>query len=188
MLAMSFGDLQGFIESTQHVSNVDDLVRVLLKHVEPMGYDRMIFCLFSDHTHIGLKAGVGHLCNYPQDWMSDYMQRGFDKIDPVITTLRASARTFTWEEMAKTLSLTKDQKLCLNMGEEAKLYNGVATPIWGPNRFSALGFATSEKLDACDASPITLDVLNAMSHHFYLVFERLHQNAKQSTENYKTFI
>ena len=74
----------------------------------------------------------------------------------------------------------------MSMVEEAKLYNGVATPIWGPNRFSALGFATSEKNDACDSSPIKLDLLNAISHHFYLVFERLHQDTKKNSEKLQT--
>lgn len=176
---MSFEHFQAFVEETQNVNTVDELVGILLKKVKPLGYDRMIFCLFSEHKHIGLSAGVGYLNNYPDDWMEYYAQQGFDRVDPVISCLRESSETFAWEDMPKKFELTKKQKLCLSMGEEAKLYNGVATPIWGANRFSALGFATTEKNDACNRESVTLDLIHAFSNHFYLVFERLHKKKHQ---------
>ncbi len=181
---MSFQHLQSFIEHTQSVDTVDSYVDVLLKHVKPLGYDRMIFCLFSDHEDIGLSAGVGYINNYPDDWMNYYVEQGIDRIDPVVSYLRQSSRTFLWHDMPSKFELTKKQKLCLSLGEDAKLYNGIATPIWGANRFSAVGFATSEKSNACDQSPITMDIINALSNHFYLVFERLHEQNDTKDEQY----
>ena len=179
---MEGGDLmqdcfQEFIEQTREAKTIDELVQSYLKRVEDLGYDRMIFCLMSDHSHIGLSAGVGYLNNYPEDWMKYYMDKGFDKIDPVIAYSRQTIGTFTWDEMSQTLSLTKKQKKCLEYGREASLFNGVCTPIWGPHRFSGIGLATSEKKDACDIRQETLDLINAYSNHFYMVFQRIHKKA-----------
>lgn len=174
---------QEFVQETSKISTVDELVSIYLKNVNVLGYDKMIFCLLTNHAHIGLSAGVGYLNNYPEDWMKYYLEQGFDAIDPVIAYCRESVGTFTWDEMSKTLELTKKQKKCLTMGEkEAQLYNGTCTPIWGPRSFSGIGLATSEINDACDARPETLDLIHALSNHFYLVFQRLHQNVGHKDE------
>lgn len=169
---------QEFVQETATVTTIDELVGLYLQKVHTLGYDKMIFCLLSEHTHIGLSAGVGYLNNYPEDWMKFYMEQGFDEIDPVISYCRESIGTFTWDEMSKALKLTNKQRACLTMGEkEAQLYNGTCSPIWGPHSFSGIGLATSETHDACDARPETLDLIHAYSNHFYLIFQRLHKGS-----------
>ena len=168
---------QEFVEETNAAQTVEDLVTSYLKRVKVFGYDRMIFCLMSDHSHIGLSAGVGYINNYPDSWMKYYTEHGFDKIDPVIAYSRQKIGSFTWNEMSQELNLTRKQQLCLDLGKEAQLYNGMCTPIWGPHRFSGIGLATSEKNNACDSRPEILDLINAYGYHFYLIFQRLHQES-----------
>jgi DNA-binding CsgD family transcriptional regulator len=167
-MAISFEE---YMEKANMARTVDELLQVFLDTVMQHGYDKMIFCLLSDHKQIGLPAGVGHLRNYPADWMKYYFEQGFDQLDPVITYCYQKLGTFTWQEMSERLDLTRKQKLCLNLGTDAGLYNGICTPLWGPNRFAGIGLASSEQKDACDGNT---DMIAAYCNHFYIAFQRLH--------------
>jgi DNA-binding CsgD family transcriptional regulator len=167
-MAYSFEE---YMEKANKARTVDELLQVFLDTVKQHGYDKMIFCLLSDHKNIGLAAGVGHLRNYPADWMKYYFEQGFDKLDPVISYCYQKLGTFTWQEMSERLDLTRKQKLCLNLGTEAGLYNGICTPLWGPHRFAGVGLASTEKKDACDGNT---DMIAAYCNHFYIAFQRLY--------------
>src|SRR5271166_906768 len=107
-----------YVEAINRARSVEELLHVFLETVKYHGYDKMIFCLLSDHKQIGLEAGVGHLRNYPDDWMKHYFEQGFDKIDPVISYCYQKRGTFAWKEMFERLDLSRKQKLCLNLGIE----------------------------------------------------------------------
>lgn len=173
-----------YVDRMNKARSVEELLQIFLETVGQHGYDKMIFCLLSDHKQIGLSAGVGHLRNYPADWMKYYFEQGFDQIDPVISYCYQKMGTFTWQEMSERLDLTRKQKLCLNLGTEAGLHNGRCTPLWGPHRFAGIGLATTEKKDACDRT--SDDMITAYCNHFYIAFQRLHappQNTSEAVPN-----
>jgi DNA-binding CsgD family transcriptional regulator len=168
-MAISFEE---YVEKINKCRTVEELLQVFLETVKQHGYDKMIFCLLSDHKQIGLAAGVGHLRNYPADWMKYYFEQCFHQCDPVISYTYQKMGTFTWQEMSERLVLTRKQKLCLNLGTEAGLHNGICTPLWGgPHRFAGIGLATTEKKDACE---VKLDIMTAYCNQFYIAFQRLH--------------
>ena len=173
-------EFEAFVEQSNAAKTTDDLVRRFLATVSQHGYDRMIFCLQTDHDHLGMKAGVGVIQNYPDDWMRYYREKGFDQIDPVIKLAQHKIDTFSWAEIPQKLQLTQKQHRCLNLGIESGLYNGICTPIWGPNKFAGIGLATSESLDACDDR---VDLITAYCHHFYAVFERLNGREPEQLPN-----
>lgn len=166
---------EDFVGQANSAQDTQSLVKVLLEAAGNHGLDRMIFCLFSDHSQIGLEAGVGYLRNYPDDWMKYYFSKGFDKVDPVISYCYQKESAFSWEEMQTRLTLTSKQETCLNLGREAGLNNGICVPVWGAQKFAGVGFASSEKRDSWDGN---IDILNAMCNHFYLTFLRLHKHIK----------
>ena len=161
-----------YLQRSNLAQDVDELVEVFLSAVQQHGLDKMIFCLMTDHETIGLSAGVGHIKNYPQDWMQYYFENEYEKIDPVITYAYKNLGTFTWDEMQQNLDLTRKQKKCLNLGVDAGLHNGLCTPLWGPYRFAGIGLASSEKKDSYDGNN---DIITAYCNHFYLAFHRLHK-------------
>lgn len=168
---------EDYVEKANAAPSVDTLLQVFLETVKHHGYDKMIFCLLTDHKQIGLEAGVGHLRNYPSDWMKYYFEQGFDQLDPVISYCYQKLGTFTWQEMSERLDLNRKQKLCLNLGIEAGLNNGICTPLWGPHRFAGIGLASTEKKDACDGN---VDMITAYCNHFYLAFQRLHAKTEKT--------
>jgi DNA-binding CsgD family transcriptional regulator len=132
----------------------------------------MIFCLQTPHEHIDMKPGVGVIQNYPEDWMKHYFEKGYDRLDPVITYCQSKLDTFTWAEIPERMHMTRQQFQCLNMGIEAGLYNGICTPLWGPNQFAGVGLASKEKMDSFDGN---LDLITAYCNHFYIAFQRIKQ-------------
>ena len=169
-----------FVEKANRARTTDELVTEFLGTVKQHGLDRMIFCLQTNHDHIDMKPGVGVIQNYPEDWMKHYFEKGFDRIDPVITYCQNKMDTFTWAEIPERLRITRMQAQCLNMGIEAGLYNGICTPLWGPNQFSGIGLASKEKLDSLDCS---LDLITSYCNHFYVVFQRINRKADRPEHN-----
>jgi DNA-binding CsgD family transcriptional regulator len=144
------------------------------------GLDRMVFCLQTNHDHIDMKPGFGTIQNYPEDWMKHYFEKGYDRIDPVTSYCLNKMDTFTWAEIPQRMNLTRHQFQCLNMGIEAGLYNGVCTPLWGPNQFAGVGLASKEKLDSFDGK---LDLITAYCNHFYIAFQRVNRKREISETN-----
>lgn len=169
-----------YIEKANRARTDEELVAVFLDTVRHHGYDRMTFCLFTDHANVGLSAGAHHLRNYPQDWMEYYFQKGFASVDPVIRYAYQSGGTFAWSEIEQNIGITSQQQAILDMGAEAGLNNGVCAPMWSANRLAGIGLASTEVRDACDPN---LDLLTAYCNHFYLAFQRLHNKDARPYSN-----
>ncbi len=161
-----------FVERTNRVQTTDELVKEFLDTVRQHGLDRMIFCLQTAHDHVDMKPGVGVIQNYPEDWMKHYREKGYDRLDPVISYCQSKMDTFTWAEIPERMHMTRQQFQCLNMGIEAGLYNGTCTPLWGPNQFAGIGLASAEKTDSFDGK---LDLITAYCNHFYIAFQRINR-------------
>ena len=161
-----------FVERANRARTTDELVKEFLATVKQHGLYRMIFWLQTNHDHIDMKPGVGVIQNYPADWMKHYFEKGYDRLDPVITYCQSKLDTFTWAEIPERMDMTRQQFQCLNMGIEAGLYNGICTPLWGPNQFAGIGLASAEKLDSFDGN---LDLITAYCNHFYIAFQRINQ-------------
>jgi len=161
-----------FVEKANRARTTDDLVTEFPGTVKQHGLDRMIFCLQTTHEHIDMKPGVGVIQNYPEDWMKHYFEKRYDRLDPVITYCQNKMDTFTWAEIPQRLRITRMQAQCLNMGIEAGLYNGICTPLWGPNQFAGIGLASKEKADSLDCG---LDPITAYCNHFYIAFQRINR-------------
>ena len=93
-------------------------------------------------------------------------------ISTVISYCQSKMVTFTWAEIPERMHMTRQQFQCLNMGIEAGLYNGICTPLFGPNQFAGIGLASTEKLDSFDGK---LDMITAYCQHFYIAFQRINQ-------------
>jgi DNA-binding CsgD family transcriptional regulator len=169
-----------FIEKANCAKTTDELVTEFLGTVKQHGLDRMIFCLQTNHDHLDMKPGVGVIQNYPEDWMKHYFEKGYERIDPVITYCQNKMDTFTWAEIPQRLRITRMQAQCLNMGIEAGLYNGICTPLWGPNQFAGIGLASKEKADSLDCS---FDLITAYCNHFYIAFQRINRKMDRPEHN-----
>ncbi|MDD3019966.1 MAG: LuxR family transcriptional regulator [Alphaproteobacteria bacterium] len=167
-LAYKFED---FILESFEAKTAEELFRILIRALEGVGYDRVIFSIVNDRdlTPEGKALGIFH--NYPEDWQKYYAEKNFERIDPVIKFGAMASRPFRWDDLINKMKLSQKQINFFNQGEEAGLYNGVAIPIRGSRaQLSGIALASSEKVDACDRR---LDLINAYCQQFFLCYKRM---------------
>jgi DNA-binding CsgD family transcriptional regulator len=172
---------EDYLERANAAGNVEALFKVFVATVNQHGLDRTIFSLSTQHDDIDAPAQLGLIHNYPRDWMEYYFQKGFDRIDPVLIHAANKVGMFEWKEIPRHLELRKKQRLCLSLGAEAGLNNGLGILMRGPcNQTAGIALATAEKKDAFDGN---LDLIGAYCHHFYAAFKRLNERPAPAGPN-----
>jgi DNA-binding CsgD family transcriptional regulator len=162
---------EDYLDRANAATNVEALFKVFVDTVNQHGLDRAIFSLSTEHDDIEAPAQLGIIHNYPGDWLDYYFENGFNHIDPVLIHASQTVGMFEWKEIPRYLELRKKQRLCLHLGEEAGLNNGLGILMRGPrNQTAGIALATVEKRDAFDGN---LDLVSAYCHHFYAAFKRL---------------
>jgi DNA-binding CsgD family transcriptional regulator len=74
------------------------------------------------------------ITTYPQDWVTHYVERGFQQRDPVVACGMATMLPFLWSD----LNPTKTQRQVFEEGRSAGLISGLSVPIHGPSGEFAL--------------------------------------------------
>jgi DNA-binding CsgD family transcriptional regulator len=172
---------EDYVERANAAGSVEALFKVFVDTVKLHGLDRAIFSLSTEHNDIEVPAQLGLIHNYPRDWMDYYFENGFDRIDPVLIHASQKVGMFEWKEIPRFLDLRKKQRLCLNLGEEAGLNNGLGILMRGPrNQTAGIALATAEKKDAFDGD---LDLVSAYCQHFYVAFKRLKERPAPAGPN-----
>jgi DNA-binding CsgD family transcriptional regulator len=113
--------------------------------------------------------------------MKYYLENGFDRIDPVLIHAANKVGMFEWKEIPRYLDLRKKQRLCLNLGEEAGLHNGLGILMRGPrNQTAGIALACSEKKDSFDGK---VDLVSAYCNHFYVRYKHLNERPAPAGPN-----
>ena len=137
---------EDYLGRANAATSVKALFKVFVDTVKQHGLDRAIFSLSTEHDDIDTPAQLGLIHNYPRDWMKYYLENGFDRIDPVLIHASRTVGMFEWKEIPRYLDLRKKQRLCLNLGEEAGLHNGLGILMRGPcNQTAGIALATCRK-------------------------------------------
>ena len=162
-----------YIKDANLAKTPNELFDIFINNVSQYGFDKVLFALITDHKDVNLSAGVGIMQNYPKDWMQYYHEKELDRVDPILTYGVHQSSAFKWDDIEKHVTLNSKQKLCLELGEEAGLNNGISVPLKGiNNQMAGISLATSEKKDACY---LDADLITAYCNHFYIAYKRLHE-------------
>lgn len=172
--------IEDFIEASNKASSVDELFGHYKKTMARLGFDRLVFSLMTDHTHIDKKAGHGIIASYPEDWMKRYTEQRYDVFDPVRCGMYAENGVFTWDDMLTLSSLTKKQVSFMKQGEDAGLRDGVGIPLRGLHGAIA-GIGAASSGGGVDLDKNTLSFVNLISYQFYTVFTALEKRAATDT-------
>jgi DNA-binding CsgD family transcriptional regulator len=163
---------EDFVRDTGRAASGDELFGLLSRAVGQYGYDQLMFSVLFDRD---LPPELNRPClytTYPEDWMRDYVEKDYARIDPVLRAAGTSGYAFTWEDLEKTSNFTSPQVRMMRLAEEAGLGAGIGVPLRGSRALVAgVGLASSDRNDGADAH---LDLLNALCSQFYVAFRRLH--------------
>lgn len=176
--------IEEFIEGSNKTTSIEELFGLYQKAMSEVGFDRLIFSLMTDHTHIRKRAGHGIVLNYPAEWMTHYTANDYAVFDPVRCQMHAADNVFIWDDLLERAPLTKKQAGCLREGEDAGLRDGIGIPLRGPHGAIA-GIGAASSTGHVDLDKNILSYVNLISHQFYTAFLSLEKTG-QSEEIYLT--
>ena len=171
--------LEDFIVQSNQAQSGEDLFNLFEQQVKNYGYDRVIYCLLTDHLSLGLNAQHGVFSTYPNDWLEHYKNNAYHRTDPVLRKGYTAASPFLWEDVSNDPQLSTDAKKVMNEAQDAKLYNGIGIPIRG-SFFEIAGFGIASSEKNVDANANTLCILHFMSLQFYTVINSLISKIEQN--------
>lgn len=155
-----------FVERSIDAGTDSELFALYQSVLKDYGFDRVVYTLITDHPSIKKPARHGILGNYPEDWMSHYIAKDFEKIDPVIKTTSVTKSPFIWEEMMETGEWSREQRHLMAEGSEAGLRDGAAIPIFGGiGEVAGVGLASSA--GGVDINKKILHVIRAITTQFH---------------------
>lgn len=170
-------DIESFIEATNAAETPEEIFVLFQKALRRLGYDRVCYSLITDHPSLGLPAGHGVMRNYPDEWMSHYMAKGYDRIDPVPRYCFATARPFTWDWIINHVELANDQKRVMDEAREALLLDGMAVPLYGQNgELAGVGLASSS--GKIESNMNLLSKVRAIAYQFHIAYTERQRAAR----------
>lgn len=175
MLNIDFAD---YIEKTNASSDADTAFQHLEKSLSSIGIDKVLYSLMTDFSDLNQKAGHGIFRNYPDDWMSYYVENSYEDVDPVRQYLMRSDQAFEWDTLDKRMPLTKQQLKLMNQASETGLTKGIGLGIHcSKHEVVGMGFASTENIKV---SKTHLSWIQALSQQFHTVYTAL--NTTQNNE------
>ncbi|MGH1379230.1 MAG: autoinducer binding domain-containing protein [Alphaproteobacteria bacterium] len=173
--------LESFIENTNAETTADGVFSHFERILKHYGYDRICYSLITDHPSVSMDAGHAVMRNYPESWMTYYIENGYDKLDPVPKFCFISNRPFTWEFVTDHMNISTPQKQLMHEAKEEKLHDGIAVPMHGINgELSGVGLASSIPGITHDVDVLTK--INAICRQFHLAYLELLQADNNDTK------
>jgi len=177
--------IHDYIEKTGLASNTDQLRDAMAEVIRPFDFNAFAF--------LALPSGKLPLLvsNYDDRWQAHYVDRGYQRRDPVMLNSRCAVDLFTWgrEMAAKFGSLAED---FFYEAETFDIRSGVTVPIpdW-PGGFAAMTFATDRhhvNLTSClrcyDAALLFLTAHFQSHLHWMLESGRRIEDAELTAREY----
>ncbi len=161
--------IESFIEDANRAKSPKEVSAIFGNALKDHGYDRFCYSLITAHPSLGLAAGHGVAQNYPADWMSYYKANHYAKKDPVPRYGCTTSRPFTWESVVRTRKLKPDEKKVMNEAKEARLLDGIAIPICGPNGELA-GIGAASSTGGIDPDINMLSKIRTLAYHFHMAY------------------
>lgn len=170
-------DFPDYVEKILGADSVDMLYSLLTQAVEEIcGFNRVTFRLLTDHNLINLPANHGISKNYPDNWMAYYMEKGYEKIDPVSRYGLRASLAFSWKEVSEKVTFSREQKKCFYGGIEAGLNHGIAIPLRSAfGQVAGVAAAVDKNQTGFDEEK-QIAYMNLICQHFYHRFLQLHEH------------
>lgn len=119
-----------FARLCESAKSVDEVKRILLAHIAPLGFRWMACC-----SHVNALApppGAVVMTNLPEAWVERYARRNYIDVDPIVAATRRQGTPFRWRHPRLTQNPTPAQARVLAEAVTYGLRDGVTLPIRGP--------------------------------------------------------
>ncbi|UCH74160.1 MAG: autoinducer binding domain-containing protein [Rhodospirillales bacterium] len=141
-----------FIEISNRAETSPELISLFQTAVADYGYDNVIVAEVCGNDIIGLPVLV---C--PEGYPDYYFDSGFQEIDPVLPIAMTAKLPYHWNEIGKSIRLSKKQCDFFEGCNDAGVADGMTVPIHGPQRQTTVISLSCRERNA-DAARFTANV------------------------------
>ena len=175
--------IEKFITLSNSATSQEEVFRHFCESLASLGYDSVVYSLLTDHPSLKRKAGHGVICNYPSDWMGYYTSKGYQPHDPVIHHAFTTAAPYTWQDLLDSPHLPTVGRQILNESQDAKLLDGAAVAIYGPN-FEIAGVGLASTAGGVSPDKNLLSIVQALANQFHIAYSNLDPNQQTEPPRY----
>ena len=168
--------ISDFIEKSNAIAAPGDLVRLFEKTTSEYGFSKIAYADLTSGRH-NRPETPGFLVSYPDDWVTHYFARGYERIDPSTQYLFVSRGPFTWDELPKLVRVSKKQARLMAEADGAGLKAGLSIPLHGPMGSTSAIALASDSSDAEAAA--SKHELQALAVQFHTVYAGLHASSAE---------
>lgn len=161
-----------FIDESNKCRSTEELVDAFDKSIAQLGFDKFVYSLMRGNVSKFGQKHHGIARSYPEGWMQHYIQRNYINFDPTYRWALKHRGPFTWQQLQKTIPLTKGEKRVMHEAEEAGLKSGVSISIYG-SFGEVMGFGFASNTTTLNLDKNSLSLLHALSNQFHLAYMAL---------------
>lgn len=129
----SLEDLDSFLLSIDCAQSLDEILSLLQKTIQALGFERFTYWLRWSGTD---KEPIA-LTTYPDKFIEHYLSGSFQNYDMVGRVSMNTNRPFVWSEIPKFFEVTRMQKMLFDDSSSAGMHSGASVPIHGPQHAQA---------------------------------------------------
>ncbi len=142
-----FREVEEFLEASRAAQSDSQIEAIFAKSIEALGFDA--FVAWTDGTEgIELPGGVKS-DNFPEDWLSYYLDRQYWSVDPIYRLGVKTQHPFFWGDPAFTSQFNPREVELMGEAAHAGLQQGLVVPVRyandRPGTVSVLGGADPGK-------------------------------------------
>ncbi|NLS21298.1 transcriptional regulator TraR [Rhizobium sp. P40RR-XXII] len=101
---------------------------------------------FGGYAYLNIQPGhVLAISNYPPGWRSEYFERSYSRLDPVVMRAKSSTRTFTWPGGLERSRLSKAERSFFTRAADFGIRSGITIPVKVANGATSMFTLASEK-------------------------------------------
>jgi LuxR family transcriptional regulator, activator of conjugal transfer of Ti plasmids len=142
---------------------------------------------FENFAYLGLhESHTVWISNYPRDWISRYFERGYERIDPVVSLAKTHRRAFAWTGEDWRSHRNKSVRGLFNEAHDFHIETGITVPIAsGFDSTAAITFATqSATADLYKRLTDARDFLELVGLYFHAHIDLKVKNAQPSQKSH----
>jgi LuxR family quorum-sensing system transcriptional regulator SolR len=121
---------EDFVERSRRATTVADLAGLYSKAIQEEGYENCILTSVRGRNNVGQVAWY----EFPEGYADAYIDKRWERIDPVLACTLRALRPFSWSDVAEQTRLSKFQRAFMNECRALKVHSGLVFPFYGPGQ------------------------------------------------------
>jgi DNA-binding CsgD family transcriptional regulator len=171
---------EDFVERSRGTKSVVDLAKLYSSAIQGEGYENCILTSLRGSANVGQVAWY----DFPNGYADAYLDRKWERIDPVLACTMRALRPFSWGDVIEQTPLTRAQQNFMEECRDLKVHSGIVFPFHGPGQrldVMSISRRTGEAPDLSRMTNLHAISMQTWTRYLELSQEQLFQKVEQAT-------